>query len=390
MSLVKILVNATTITVGGGVQAAVSFIEYVAASGPSGISFVFAVSPPVYNGLTQSLHCDPRLQRFDCSPADPLRRWRISRQLLKLEEKFDADLVYSIGFPSYVLFKTAEAGRYTNGWEICNFPAAWDCLPSRERFSRIMKSCYRLRWANHARFFETQTEVAKAGIVQKLGVDPRQVFVLPNSVNPRFIEAGQNIDITSSGRRSQRILCLSAAYRHKNLTIVPAVAAALKFKFGLDCKFVLTLPPDSDLWYMITRDAERLGVLHSMENVGPLNLDGCVQQYREAACIFLPTLAEIFSATYLEAMAMHVPIITTDLDFAHAICEDAAIYYEPSSADAAARAICSVITDDSLRSTLIVKGSRRLRDFPDPETKHQLLLDWLISIATAEAATAPA
>lgn len=383
---VKILVNATTITVGGGLQAAVSFIEYVAALGSCGPTLLFAVSMPVHNGLPKPLRSDSRIQRFDRSPADPLRRWRVCRELLELEQKFCADLVYSIGFPSYVVFRAAEAGRYTNGWEICDFPAAWSVLPARERLGRIMRSRYRLRWARHARYFETQTEVAKSGIVQKLGIDPCRVFVSPNAVNPRFIDVGKGATDVSPHLPPHRIFCLSAAHRHKNLSMIPRVAAILEREFGVDCLFVLTLPAGSDLWDAIANEAERLGVRHRVENVGPLDLDGCVGQYREARCVFLPTLAEIFSATYLEAMAMRVPIVTSDLDFARWVCEEAAVYYDPLSSKAAARAIRSVVTDAALSRALVAKGEQRLRDFPDPATKHRRLLDWLVDIATSEAA----
>lgn len=384
MTQIRLLVNATTITVGGGVQAAISFVEYAAGLGASAPAFLFAISPSVYDGLAAHLRNDSRLRLFEGSPAHPLKGRGIRQALLDLEKEFAPDLIYSIGFPSYVVFRTAEAGRYTNGWEICSFTVAMGLLPQRERILRSLKSNYRLRWARHARYFETQTEVAKSGIVRKLRVSPKQVLVLPNSVNSRFVEAGQNMSDAPLRQGLPRIFCLSAAHKHKNLAIIPDVAALLARCHGIECKFILTLP--SAEWQPIADASARLGVRHCVENVGPLKLDGCIEQYRVADCLFLPTLAEIFSATYLEAMAMQVPIVTTNLDFAREVCADAGIYYEPLSAEAAAEAIRSVVVDEELRRALIEKGQRRLDDFPDPESKLRMLLDWLVDVAGAERA----
>jgi glycosyltransferase involved in cell wall biosynthesis len=210
--------------------------------------------------------------------------------------------------------------------------------------------------------------------------------VLPNAVNPRFMQAGRSIDTIRPLHNPPRILALSAAHRHKNLVIIPQVLRALLQ--DLSCNgytFIVTLPSDSKIWHSIQQSAQRLGVLRSLENVGPLTLDECVKHYREADCLFLPTLAEIFSATYLEAMAMKLPIVTTDLDFAHAICGDAAVYYEPLSADAAAKALKAVLTDHALRQRLVQLGVKRLAGFPDPETKHKALVGWLVRLARAEA-----
>lgn len=381
---VRILVNATTITVGGGVQAAVSFIEYAGKLDGANPVLLFAVSEPVFETVSPILRSDPRIRLFSTSPAHPFRGRAVRRALLRLEEQFEPDLVYSIGFPSYVRFKAPEVGRYTNVWEICFLPVAWAKLSFPERISRALRSLYRLRWARHAVYFETQTDVAKAGIIQKLHVPPERVFILPNSVNPRFMEAGRSIDPHRPPHDPPRVLCVSAAHRHKNLTIIPSVAKTVTERFGIPCVFVFTLPFDSEVWRSILHEADRLGVTRFVQNVGPLTLDGCVAQYREADCLFLPTLAEIFSVTYLEAMAMGVPIVTTDLDFAHAVCADAALYFNPLAADSAAQALRSVLRDHTLREDLVRRGQQRLGTFPDPEKKQAMLLEYLVRLARQE------
>jgi glycosyltransferase involved in cell wall biosynthesis len=79
------------------------------------------------------------------------------------------------------------------------------------------------------------------------------------------------------------------------------------------------------------REARRYSVSDSIFNVGWLTLSECIDWYNRSDIVFLPTLLETFSATYLEAMRMGRPIVTCDLDFARDICKDAAAYFPPLS-----------------------------------------------------------
>jgi glycosyltransferase involved in cell wall biosynthesis len=112
-------------------------------------------------------------------------------------------------------------------------------------------------------------------------------------------------------------------------------------------------------------------------NVGKLSSQECPKYYQQSDCVFLPTVLETFSASYLESMAMSRPIITSDLNFARDICEDAATYFEPESAFEAARAIERVLLDSELQSLLVRNGLARLEYFPSPRGKYETHIDWL-------------
>lgn len=374
-----VLVNASTLVVGGGVQVGVSFIEHAGRGSHNKLDFVFAVSRAIHANLPADLRGDRRVHVIDKSPAHPFGGRAARSRLKQLEEAIRPAVVYSIGFPSYVRFSAPEIGRYTNPWEILPNRVALSTVPLAERAALFLKTRYRLRWARHARWFETQTEAAKAGIARMLSVERRLIHVVPNSPNPRFIGRSSLPPGQKSG--DFRILCLSAAYRHKNLRIIPEVARQLANESDRqDYVFVLTLPADGRIYREIAKLADKLGVTNMIQNVGALDLDACVREYERADAVFLPTLLEIFSATYVEAMAMCRPIVTSDLDFARDTCGDAALYYNPTSPEAAASAIRAVVTDRALRSELTARGTARLARFPGPDVKHEMLLDWLARV----------
>lgn len=377
----KVLVNATTLVVGGGVQIGISFVEYASRFEHKRFDFIFAVSRQIYDGLSTELQQDERLNIVDVSPARIVKGYKSRLQLKHLEYQFYPDIVYTLGLPSYVRFNRPEVGRYTNPWEIFPSSLAWSKVPIIERVRILLKSQYRMYWARRAEYFETQTEAAKSGIIKKLHVPSQKIKVIPNSPNQRYLHNGDATEGKVNKANGKNVLCLSAAYRHKNLSIIPEVAEKLKNNHNdPSYLFILTIPFESQIYKEIKTASTKLGVTEMIKNIGPLSIDQCIAQYKKANVIFLPTLLEVFSATYLEAMAMSKPIITPDLDFARDICGEAAMYYSPISPTSAAEALMLVINNTDLYGNLVRRGKDRLALFPDPDVKYSIVLDWLENI----------
>jgi hypothetical protein len=68
---------------------------------------------------------------------------------------------------------------------------------------------------------------------------------------------------------------------------------------------------------------------HRIINVGPIKVNQCPALYHFCDALFLPTLLECFSASYVEAMYFKKTIFTSDLSFAHTVCHDSAFYFDP-------------------------------------------------------------
>jgi len=375
----RILINASTFQNGGAIQVGISFIEFVCRRESIAFDFLIVVSTPLYNNLTYDLQQDERIIVCPVSPASIIGGHKSRRMLKKLEADFLPDIIYSISFPSYTRFKIIEVGRFTNPWQINQPPLPWHTLSLKMRVITYLGRYYRLYWAARAKYFETQIESAKSGIIRKLGVPENRVKVIPNCPNFLFFSNEKPL-IKEHKNDRLNIFCLSPAYPHKNLPIIPEVAHYLKNNFKIDCNFILTIPSDGSTYKNIEKISKRLDVNDMIQNVGTLKLIECVEWYNRSDIVFLPTLLEVFSATYVEAMAMSKPIVTTDLSFAHEVCGEAALYYSPNSAKSAAETIMMLIDNPELRYELVDKGKKQLAKFPDPDTKHHMVLDWLAEI----------
>lgn len=91
--------------------------------------------------------------------------------------------------------------------------------------------------------------------------------------------------------------------------------------------------------------------------------------------MFLPTLLECFSASYAEAMVMKKPILTSDLGFAHTVCKNAALYFDPDDADDVADKIITLIHSPQLQAELIEKGTSQLGQFGSAEQRAVKILE---------------
>lgn len=372
----RIIVNAATLVVGGGVQVGITFIENALIRDEH--TYLFLVSKAIYDALICKFESDNRLILIEKSPAHPLNGYRSRKIIKNAVSEFKPDIVYSIGFPSYISFSTFEIGRYTNPWEINPEPLPWhlyDNIVTKVKIKLGIK--YRQFWAKKADRIETQTQAAKEGIHKRLEYPLEQIFVVPNSANNIFQENCISDDKPLND--DLIIFCLAAGYPHKNLDIIPFVAKELQDRYGISACFVVTLDEGSELLSEIYSDAKKLNVTDLIKNVGKLDLFGCLEQYSKSKIVFLPTLLEVFSATYLEAMAVGRPIITSDLSFAHDNCGDAALYFKPGDYVDAAKNIYDLVDDQKLYAEQVAKGRAKLNEYPTVSEKYDILFNHFLN-----------
>ena len=104
------------------------------------------------------------------------------------------------------------------------------------------------------------------------------------------------------------------------------------------------MPQKSKTYRAIRKNLESNLNKIRLNNIGPISLEKCIYWYKRVDFVFLPTVLEVFSATYIEAMKFQKVIITTDMKFAKEICLDSAIYFEPNDYNDAADKILGIIS----------------------------------------------
>ena len=153
------------------------------------------------------------------------------------------------------------------------------------------------------------------------------------------------------------LLTISAYYSHKNLEIaLDAIKEIRVLSPNLNVRFVLTI--EKNQYPPIPEEYKNNFVF-----LGPVSISQCPYLYQQSDLVLQPSLLECFSATYAEAMKMEVPIITTDLGFAHSLCGKAAEYYDSMNPKALAQSIIAVLSNPMKKKELVNNGIHQLSTF---------------------------
>jgi glycosyltransferase involved in cell wall biosynthesis len=374
----RVLVNATTLVKGGGLQVAASVISE-ALRGRSRRDWLFAVSRRMADELARfRLQPDSRFQVFDQSPA---RSKAARRDLKRLEQRCRPDAVFTVFGPSYVQFDAPHLLGCALGWVT---HATWLAYRTKsfpfEWAQTIADSAYKAWWLRQADAWVVESEIARQGLCRRLRLPQERIAVVSNTCHEAYFARAAQRPFPQP-ERCVRLLSLSAAYPHKCLDLIPKVAKELsQLRPTLEFQFVVTLPQEAPLLAWILRRAQALGVIHRIQNVGPVAVADGPALYETCDVSFTPTVLETFSAAYPEAMAMGLPVVTSGLDFARDICGDAAAYFRPRDARSAAEAIASVIASPQQWASLLAAGKQRLTSFPTPQQRFQRYEELLASL----------
>ena len=368
-----VLVNATTLVKGGGIQVAASFIAE-SLKDDAGIRWHYAISAQVAAEL-ESLGC--RVDEAEVFQTSPTRDKAQRRRLLELEQRLAPDVVFSVFGPAYVRFRAPHLCGVAVGWVTHSTRLAFATLPGPLARLRTFLMCvFKGFWLRFADRWVVEAENARRGMQRRLRIDPDRVDVVPNTCAAVFSDAGLPAAQPPSRGETLRLLYVSAYYPHKNIEIIPEVAAALARRApDLDFEFVVTLPTDEPDAERILQRAEELGVGSRVRNAGRVNLMQLIDLYRDVQLCFMPSLLETFSATYPEAMALGRPIVTSDLDFARASCGDAAQYYAATDPEAAATTILELAGSEARWSACLAAGHEVLAALPDARRKYELYVE---------------
>ena len=363
----RLLINTSVLRFGGAVQVALSFIhecrayeenEYHVVLG-AGVGAV--LDPAEFPG---NFHFHQ--QNFGVMNLRKLPR--VQRQMSAIEAKVRPDCVVTTSGPPYWRSRAPHLVGFNLPLYIYPESPYLKDLPLRAK-ARLSarKWLHRRLFRRDADALIVQTDDVNVRVRRLLGTD--KVYTVTNNHNGWYDLLGDYPSRLPERKQGAfRLLTLTSYYPHKNLDLIPQVIEALPEALRSRVEFVLTLTE--------TEYRSRISskIPPQVRLVGPVPPPECPALYYECDAMFLPTLAECFSASYPEAMKMEKPIVTTDLGFARSICRDAALYFRACDASSAAGQIERLIQGQVLQRELIGKGRKRLAAFDTPVQRAEKIL----------------
>lgn len=367
----KLLINTATLYKGGGVQVALSFLNEIKVY--KSFKFFVIVGLAIKDKL--DIHDFPDNFKFyfiDFRPSKKPFSWFLKNSFFsKVEEDCQPDVVFTTSGPSYWKFKKPHLIGYNLPHYIYADSPFFNKLSFYENFIWQLRGLFiKFFYLRDASAIVVQTEDVKIRLYDFLKKD-LPIFVVSNSCGSHYLNFSDNsIQIPKIESKDYfYVFLFSAYYNHKNFNIVSEIIKILTPEQKKSIRFVFTLEENKFSELFSSYEYEFL------INLGPVNHYIGPQIYSKIDVLFLPTLLECFSATYVEAFAMNVPIITSDLSFAKSICKDAALYFNPFNAEEALNCIESIRLNFFNSSYLSKKGKERLKKFHSSEERAKLFLE---------------
>jgi glycosyltransferase involved in cell wall biosynthesis len=210
-------------------------------------------------------------------------------------------------------------------------------------------------------------------IVRELKIEPEQITVVPNGVEPIFRLLPQSeiaLFRQQNGLSPETLCILNVGSNHprKNVFTILKVIKALKDK-GLLIKF---WKAGSDFTAKEKKFIQTHSLEHLVTYLGKPDKQSLVQIYNAADILLSPSLYEGFGITILEAMACGTVVITSKVTSLPEVAGDAAILVEPTDVTAIVKAIDSLLEESSHRKLLVERGLARAKIFSWEKTAEEI------------------
>jgi len=358
----SILINASNLHSGGGVQVACSFIYELSLMGNLPNNFFIWCSSEVDLNL-RSLNCN--LKSFsNYSVVNTYGLKLIFSSYLFRLQSFDC--VFTIFGPLY--------SPFLSGFNISGFAQAWAIYPNNDAYQKltfIKRLSFRLKYKLQLFFFKKSDHfVVELDHVKKsllrLGIGSSDsISIINNSLSSLYFN--KNIwepfsPPIFSQDSSFKFGFVGSNYPHKNLDIFPSVIDTLSAKFNISISIYVTL---SESEWSSCSPYFRSKVI----NVGRLRNSQCPYFYDYLDAVIFPSLLECFSATPLEALYMKKPLFVSDRPFNRDICSVFGFYFDPLSPSSLAYSIYTNFFLSSPSTLHLERGKVHAINFSSPSIR---------------------
>jgi glycosyltransferase involved in cell wall biosynthesis len=210
-----------------------------------------------------------------------------------------------------------------------------------------------------------QTPVARQRFAENLSYPIEKIKVMHNAVSEfaKFNKNDFKVNPLFNDKNKFNLFFLTRYMPHKNMEVLIDLFT-LHADTLRDVRCIITIEESQHKNAKKFLDKiKRLNLQDKIINVGRLQQHELAGFFLNCDALFLPTLLESFSGTYLEAMHFGVPILTSDLDFAKYVCEESALYFDPWNPEDIAEKISFLKKSSDLQKELIKKGKERIEIF---------------------------
>lgn len=212
-----------------------------------------------------------------------------------------------------------------------------------------------------------QTQAMREGLGKYNDRLYERTHVIPSGYRSHLNVARVRPEITSLVDRASkpRLIYVSHPSEHKNheklLEAMPGILRVFP-----KARLMLTLEKSKPINQRYVKFVEKmhrmsreLGIEGALVWLGVIDADEVHYVLSSSDLMVFPSLSESFGLGLVEAMAAGCPIAAADLDYAHNVAEDAAVYFDPLDTSALAECVIKTLRDQGTMSRLRRVGMGR-------------------------------
>ena len=212
--------------------------------------------------------------------------------------------------------------------------------------------------AHRSRLLLADSEATRADLLHFYRLQPERIRVAPLGADPAFFDIARD-------RRTAAIepyfLCASTSHPHKGLAHL--VRAFGRFRRARP-EYRLAITGVRGFYARAIEDAvAELGLADAVRLTGWIPREELYELFRHAFAFVYPSTFEGFGLPVIEALAAGIPTACSRIEPLASMAGDAALTFEPSSADALYDALERLASDESLRARLSAAGPLRAAGF---------------------------
>jgi len=293
------------------------------------------------------------------------RYWFEKITLPKVIARYGPDVIYSPGTQGLIHPEVPQAIFIRNAflfYDKKHYPDMF--LKLRVRTAMLVSQMRKMLKSTQLVFCQTPVVKRRFSEFYHYPEDQVKVLGFPPPSEIKVDSGSQTPAVFNQGSGEFYILMLTCYMPHKN----PGVLLPLCRRYGSllrekKVKFITTVDPgDHPRAGAFLKEISQPPLNEMIVNVGPLSRKEVAAYMFASDLLWLPTLLECLATTYLEALALGLPILAPDLDFARYTCEDAAVYYDPWKQEEIFEKIIYLRENPVIREGLTMKGKQQLRN----------------------------
>ncbi|NQU32401.1 MAG: glycosyltransferase [Bacteroidetes bacterium] len=250
---------------------------------------------------------------------------------------------------------------YYFDWAYAVYPDAyiWKNMSFTDYLMRKAKVLLIQKDLHQIRVVIAQTDNISDRLIKRYGLKDVLIVPTPVSISNAATNNRTNFMLPKATRK---FLYPASFSSHKNFDVIISLGKIIVNR-ALPFTLVLTININSQ-----TKDFFREIDQYDLDciiSVGELDSGMMPSLYEQCDALLLPSLLESYGLPYVEAMTYGLPIVTSDLDFAHAICGDIAYYFNPFEANSILNAMELVFKDEDVTQNRIKAAKEKIASMPD-------------------------